>query len=366
MRWGVVGTGAISTHFAVACAAVPGAEIVAVASRDAARGADFLRRYGRGTTCVDSPAALAALETVDVVYIASPNKCHVADACAVMAAGKPVLCEKPLAIDPAGAQQVIAAARAADVFCMEGIKSLFQPAYQAGKAAVAAGEIGALREIQASFCVPQSPATMPRLFEGAAGGGALLDRGCYLLALAGFLAGPLTLEQAAIDRDETGLDLAATLILRGADGADGVRIVLSCALDRLGRNDLTLLGTRGRIDFAAPVTEPRAVQRLSHDPEAAFAPLRPKGGLGDALKGQINKRPRLLSLARTLRARQTGFAGGMEFQIREVEACLAAGRRESAVLPLQMSQDIQRLIAEARPLAGSPGATGPTPSGPAA
>jgi predicted dehydrogenase len=341
MSWGIVGTGAMAARFAVACRAA-GVPLAAVAARDPAKGAAFAKSFGLARVVADC-ATLAALPEVTRVYIATPNARHVPDCLASIAAGTPVLCEKPLAPTAAEAATVAAAARAAGVFCMEAMWSLCLPNYIDAFAAIRAGAIGELREIQGSFATPQDPATMPRLF-ARDGGGALLDRGVYLLALSQALLGPLTLRAAHGDLSEDGVDLSSTLILTSGTGA---RAVLSCAIDRLGDNSLTLWGSTGRIRFAEPVSNPPGWTLTTTDPKRPF--IGPAGYPDPAarLKAALTQQPRLRAMVQGLRGTR-GRPGGLEHQIRHVEACLAANRTESDLVPLAGSVAVLALVDAAR------------------
>ncbi len=200
MNWGILGTGAIAAQFAEALARVPGARLTAVGSRDPARARAFGAPRGAGLVAADA-ADLARFAEVDVVYVATPNHRHEADALAVIAAGKSVLVEKPLATD-AGA------ARARGVFAMEGLWSLCLPAYREAFDRIARGEIGAFRGMSGSFCVPVAHDPASRFWDPAQGGGALLDRGIYLVALAFALFDDPRPVWAAARRAPSGVDAA--------------------------------------------------------------------------------------------------------------------------------------------------------------
>lgn len=344
MRWGIVGTGAIAAHFAEALTRVPGASCVAVSSRRAETGQAFATGFGIDRV-VEGAAALGALDSVQAVYVATPNHCHETDALAVIAAGKPVLCEKPLATDAVAAQRIVEAARTAGVFCMEGMWSLTTPVYRDAFARVLAGEIGELCEIQGSFAVPQSPEAMPRLHDPALGGGALLDRGVYLLALSQALLGDLELRHVSGDLGPGGVDLAATLIVENAIGA---RAVLSCAIDRAGDNRLILSGKTGYCAFNEPVTCPTAYRLTRRDPSSSFTGPSGTPGIVARLKTGLKQSPQLRRLHRALRGGERSFSGGLKHQIIEVEACLAKGLTESPLVPLNGSLKVLALIDEAR------------------
>lgn len=344
MRWGIVGTGAIAARFVTACQRLPDTECVAVSSRTAANGQAFADRYGIGHVATNA-GDLAAQDAVDVVYVATPNHCHVDDALAVIDAGKPVLCEKPLATNADDARSIAGAARAKGVFCMEGMWSLCTPVYTQAFQRVANGDIGKVRQIEGSFSVPQTPETMPRLFDSATGGGALLDRGVYLIALSMAVLGDLRLRHVAGDLAPEGVDLAATLILESDTGA---RAVLSTAIDRFGDNSLTIEGSTGRCVFAQPVTCPVSYALTRRDPSAAFRAPAGASGPVAALKARLRRNPLAIRAKQALAGNQKFLTGGLENEIAEVERCLAQGLLESPLVPLDRSIRTLAIIDEAR------------------
>src|SRR3954451_6902876 len=141
MRWGVGGPGAIPARFAEAMRRVDGGEIVAVASRSKARAEAYGDRFGVPRRYSDY-SLLAGDADVDAVYVATPHVRHEADTLLYVAAGKHVLCEKPLALNAAQVQRMIAAAREHGVFLLEALWSRFLPAYRILADLLTAGRIG--------------------------------------------------------------------------------------------------------------------------------------------------------------------------------------------------------------------------------
>ena len=112
---GIAGTGRMAARMMQAFAVVPGLRAVAVASGDPARARAFAEAHG--LTPAGSVAEMAA--TVDLVYVAGRVRDHLPAARAAIAAGRPVLAEKPLAATAAEAREMVEAARAADVLLIE-------------------------------------------------------------------------------------------------------------------------------------------------------------------------------------------------------------------------------------------------------
>src|SRR5215831_612602 len=118
VRWGILATGGIATEFVTDLRLAPDAEVVAVGSRTAEAAGRFAAEHGI-PRAHPSWADLAADPDVEIVYVAGPHSAHHAAAHAMLSAGKAVLCEKPLTINTAQAEDLIATARAHNVFLAE-------------------------------------------------------------------------------------------------------------------------------------------------------------------------------------------------------------------------------------------------------
>src|SRR5690606_27391338 len=136
--WGIVGTGNIARQFAADLAYAPGAGIAAVHSRVAEKAEEFRSAFGAGRGYTDFDALLAD-SAVDAVYLATPNALHAGQALRAIAAGKPVLVEKPLALSVAEVEEIEQAALAKGVFVMEAMWTRFLPAVERAKASIDAG-----------------------------------------------------------------------------------------------------------------------------------------------------------------------------------------------------------------------------------
>ena len=188
LAWGILGTGRIAGIFARGVAASATGQVVAVGSR----APETAERFGEAWAVPrrhGSYDALLADARVAAVYIATPHHLHAALAIRALAAGKHVLCEKPLALNAAEAEAVVAAARRHDRFLMEALLYRCHPQTAALVELIRRGAIGAPRIIQATFCFAAPAAAPGRVLDHARGGGGILDVGCYCASLARLLAG---------------------------------------------------------------------------------------------------------------------------------------------------------------------------------
>jgi predicted dehydrogenase len=347
-RWAVIGTGAVSARFVHGLAALQGrAQVTRVLSRRE----DSARAFAAAFGIPEARAGVTpqALEGVDAVYVASPVSEHATHALAAIAAGRPVLVEKPFAMTAAEAATVAAAAEAAGVFCMEALWTRFLPLLALMRAQIAAGALGQVTGFDGSFQIATRPDPGSSLFDPARGGGALLQRGVYPLSLACHLLGPVVRVQSAGRIGPTGVDEDCALLLTHATGAIST---IRASLTSDGPNGMTITGTKASLHVAPPVWRPVTARLVSARPGTAGGGVIKAGRLA-ALR-ETGPAQRLLQGLGPLKARLTGRAGtrlhapfagnGYGHEAEEVMACVAAGRTESAVMPLSETLAIMALI----------------------
>jgi len=236
VRLGFVGAGWIAARaVAPAVHAANGARLQAVASRDAGR-ARALEPAGR----VHSDyAALLQDPEVDAVYISLTNEVHLLWTLAALDAGKHVLCEKPLGLDPAEVRRMHAAAEAAGLVLLEGYFYRWHPRQRRIEELVADGALGAVTEIDVEFSFDGGGevrmAGSYRL-DPARGGGALYDVGVYPVSAAHALLGrELAVETARQRIGPTGVDVETSATLRAGRTGEGALARIGCGID--GRDD---------------------------------------------------------------------------------------------------------------------------------
>jgi predicted dehydrogenase len=149
LRIGVAGTGFIGAVHANA-ARRAGAQIVGVAASTPASAADAAARLGAERAFPDAESLVTSPD-VDVVHVCTPNNLHAPLARAALAAGTHVICEKPLGVDGAEADALVAAARAAGVVATVPFVYRFYPLVREARARVAAGGIGPVRLIHGTY-----------------------------------------------------------------------------------------------------------------------------------------------------------------------------------------------------------------------
>jgi D-xylose 1-dehydrogenase (NADP+, D-xylono-1,5-lactone-forming) len=239
---GILGAARIAAAFAAGARQSSRVQVAAIASRERERAEAFARAHGIARAC--SYAELLADRELDAIYVALPNSLHARWSIAAARAGKHVLCEKPLAVGEAQAQEMFAAADSSGVVLVEGFPYLFQPQTLEIERLVAAGAIGEVRTLFATFGTTVVDPTDIRLDPGLAGG-ALLDTGCYAVSLARQIFGCRPVRVAAAARWQGGVDrtLAATLEYPG-----GAIAQVSCSLETGHVRRAIIAGTGGVIE----------------------------------------------------------------------------------------------------------------------
>ena len=152
VRWGVLSTASIGRLVIEATRAADHAEFVAVASRDADRARAFADELGLEAS-YGSYEELLASRAVDAVYVPLPVALHTEWTVKALAAGKDVLCEKPLATSAADAARCFDAAEAAGRHCVEGLMYRHHPQTTLARKLVADGAIGHLAYVRAALTV---------------------------------------------------------------------------------------------------------------------------------------------------------------------------------------------------------------------
>lgn len=244
-NWGILATGKIANTFAKALVFEPNAVPYAVASRTIEKAEKFAAEYGF-EKAYGSYAELAADENVEVVYIASPMSCHYADAKLCLEHGKNVLCEKSITLNTAELDELLALAKAKNVFFMEAMWMKCLPSFRKALEWYNDGKIGEIRMSKSDFCGNVSYDENDRLFRKSLGGGALLDLGVYNLtfitAFHGFEPESIT-SFAHIGQSD--VDFDASVLLK----YDGSFAAASFGFDLSGRNNATIVGSNGKIEF---------------------------------------------------------------------------------------------------------------------
>lgn len=246
LRWGILGPGGIARQFTRDLLA-NGFTVTAVGSRSQASADAFAAELGIATAH-GSYAALVADENVDVIYVATPHPFHAEGALLALNAGKHVLLEKPFTVTATEARRVVDLAESRNLVVLEAMWTRFLPHMVRIREIIEAGTLGDVMTLIADHnqMLPSDPAHRGQSLE--LGGGALLDLGIYPVSFAYDLFGEPSGLQASATFTAGGVDRQTAIILE-FEGEK--RAVLHTALDTLGPNTATVIGTGGRIEIAS-------------------------------------------------------------------------------------------------------------------
>lgn len=283
LRLGILGTGGIVRLAVPQMQQFAGVQIAAIASRSQDKAAAIAQELSI-PTAHGSYEALIADPSIEAVYIALPITMHAEWTLKALAAGKHVLCEKPLAPSSQEARQIAEAAALRGRVVWEGFMVRHHPQWRAVSQIIADGRIGTVRAVQGMLT-----RTPPNAFDPAAianraelGGGVLLDGGCYMVHLSRLAFGSEPERVAAVADVEPAVGVATYFSAMMAFKAGVASFTLSSRLRRFQR--FLIVGTEGSLDIRVPVmphpTRPTQVVAdyrdtpLTADPEVLeFGPI---------------------------------------------------------------------------------------------
>ena len=218
--WGILGPGGIAQAFAKDLTFIEGHTIGAVGSRSIANAEKFANTFGG--TAYGSYEELVADSSIDAIYVATPHPAHHDNVILALNAGKPVLCEKPFAVNAKQAQAMVDAAARNKVALMEAMWARFLPHYAKVREIVASGILGPILSIHADHGQRLADQGIARLVDPQLAGGALLDLGIYPISFAHMILGnPTSITSKAVMTDR-GVDAQTSMIFSYDNGAQAV------------------------------------------------------------------------------------------------------------------------------------------------
>ncbi len=238
LRWGLLSTARINDKL---LAAAPD-RFVAVGSRDGGRASAYAQEKGLELS-FGSYEDLLACDDVDVIYNPLPNALHVEWTLKALAAGKHVLCEKPMGIDPAAVESCFVLAAERGLIVAEAFMWRHAPQARLARQLIVDGAIGEVRTLRAAFGFDLGRPGDVR-YSTALEGGALLDVGCYCVSGLRTLSGaePERVFGERVLGGDGGVDVrfAGTLRFPG-----DVLAVFDCGFDTYMRDELEVVGDKG-------------------------------------------------------------------------------------------------------------------------
>ena len=314
IKWGIMGTGVISTTFATALNSMENTKLLGIASRSLNKAKDFAEKF-------QIEKAFASYEDmvkdadIDVIYIGTPHTEHKANAELCIKNGKAVLCEKPFTINASESEYLFSLAKEHKVFIMEAMWTKFLPTTIKVKQWIKEGRIGRVKHIRANFGYQAPYDAGSRLFNPDLAGGALLDVGVY----------PITYVVHMLDRlpdkiissaefGKTNVDDQNIIIMKYKDGI--LADLSSSVAVELGY-DAMIIGEEGKI----------AVPKFWSADEAYL----------------YNQKNELIESFK-----EPHHENGYEYEAYEVNRCLRENKLESDKLPFIDTLEVMRIMDKIR------------------
>ena len=250
VRWGILGASSFAAnHMAPAIHAARHAELAALATSAPEKAAPF-QAFCPGLRVHDSYDALLADPAIDAVYIPLPNHLHVEWTLKALAAGKHVLCEKPIALEANEIDRIIAARDKTGLVAAEAFMIVHHPQWQRAREWVRAGEIGPVEHADAAFSFDNREDVANIRNRPETGGGSLRDIGVYTFGSMRYVTDAEPRDMHATIRRENGVEIFAhiTGTMAGPGGVFSFGSMTSMRL--FVRQEVVFQGPKGLIRVA--------------------------------------------------------------------------------------------------------------------
>lgn len=269
IRFGLIGTSAITESFIEAGREHPEFYVSAVYSRSVEKGQQFATQnhIDRVFTNLEE---MAESGEIDAMYIASPNAFHCDQALFFLDRKIPVLVEKPIALNAKEVEKMIAASKDSNTLLMTGLRNMYEPRMQ--EVSKILHKIGPIRRIYATYCQYSSrydalkAGTVENAFQPAMGGGAAMDLGIYVV-------GP-TVHQFGMPKS---LSVSGQKLDSGVDGQgvmvlnyDNMDAVLSFSKTFMTRREAEICGEEGCIYLKTTPEDPIIIEYRNGKKEEVY------------------------------------------------------------------------------------------------
>lgn len=260
-RWGIIGTGGIARAFATDLQRLPDHTVAAVGSRSVEKGHAFAAQF-KDCTAYGSYVALVADPEIDGIYVATPHPSHASNTLLALRAGKPVLCEKPFAVNASEAKLMIETAREMHVTLMEAMWTRFLPHIKQVRKILSEGTVGEVISVEADHGQRLAPLQIPRLMLPEFAGGALLDLGIYPVSFAHMVLGAPSKISASAAFTPEGVDSQTSAIF---DYPSGAQAIVTANMITKTPCRAVISGTLGRIEIDRTFYNPAPMRIVLND-----------------------------------------------------------------------------------------------------
>lgn len=257
--WCFIGSGRITDRVYADFHRMDGAYVASVYSRNFEHAQALAERTG--ATAYRTLQEAVQDPRVQAVYVATTNNAHCPQTLEALELGKPVLCEKPFAMDAGEAGRMIDTARARGLYLMEGMWTRFNPVICQVRRWIDEGAIGRVVGLEATYAFRAEPDPTSRMYDKALGGGSLLDLGVYTQALSRIVFGEKPARvQAMAEMTDTGVDAQCAVTMQYESGAVAR---LFSGIRNQSVNDAMIYGETGRIHISEQFPLPKVAELTS-------------------------------------------------------------------------------------------------------
>lgn len=312
IRWGIIGLGYMAEVFSTAIDGNPNGIVAAVASRTLDKAKRFASRHGKCKAYGSYEEMLADSNLkLDIVYIATPVKCHYEHIKLCLNAGKNVLCEKPITSTYAQFEELAALAKENGCFFMEGMWMKCLPTFRKATEWIDSGLIENVELIRADFYKREIFNERYAIFNASEGGGVLRDFGVYAIAFMSHFLGGIPGNIFAKHRKAlTGIDTDWCIVAE----KNGINAFVNISSDFGSTSKAVVIGSNGTIEWNAPFNRTNEICRYD------------KNGI--------------LQERYTVSYRYEGF----EYEIEEAQRCIKESKLESELSSLTETGTVMRII----------------------
>lgn len=307
-HWGIIGLGKIAHKFAADLLLSDTAILQGVASRTLEKATEFASKYN-AIQAYDSYEALVNDPKIDVVYIATPHNLHYENTMLCLQHHKAVLCEKPMGINSAQVEAMIAEATKRKLFLMEAVWTRFMPGIEKVLELLQEKTIGEITHIKADFGFRTKFDAESRLYNKKLAGGSLLDIGIYPIFISLLALGIPSNIKAFARKTATDVDSFCAMLF---DYENDAKAVLESSFEANTPTEAHIHGTKGSIKIHHRFHQPNTITLFQEGSETVF---------------------------------ELPYTGnGYIHEIEEVNNCILNRETQSAKLPLALSQKLIGII----------------------
>ena len=260
-NWGIIGTGGIAGKFANDLSYLNDHTVAAVGSRKLSTAQQFASKY---PDCVGYPSYSKLVEdpSLDGIYIATPNNFHLEHTILALEANKPVLCEKPFAINTNEVEIMVNMATQKQLTLIEAMWTRFLPHIEIVRNIIKSKVLGDIHTLQVDHGQRLTDSNNPRLWEPELGGGALLDLGIYVVSFSHLILGIPDKITAKANFTNKGVDEQTSAIFEYNNGAQAI---LNTTLNNSTPCRAVVSGVNGWLEIDRIFYNPAAMRVVLHD-----------------------------------------------------------------------------------------------------